>query len=101
MVDSAKHNLMEELMWKRCLFGTVLCMSLGPAFLVLAAQGDDKAPGPLGLPSVETLKFRLLLTDPQTRKCTGVYEEYREKSREVEKKSDQQKKDMRSEIVSK
>jgi hypothetical protein len=79
-------------------FALALCALLGLAF---AAPDDDSAPGPLGLPGVDTLKLRLSLTDEQARKCGSVYDEYRGKARDIENKGDDQKKAMRSEIVSK
>lgn len=85
-------------MMKHFAIATLICASLG---LASAAAGDDGTPGPLGLPSIDSLKLRLNLTDEQARKCGGVYDEYKEKAREIEKKSGDQKKGMRQEIVSK
>jgi hypothetical protein len=83
---------------KHGVFAFVFCALLG---LAVASPDDDSAPGPLGLPSVETLKLRVSLSDEQARKCGSVYDEYRGKARDIENKGDDQKKAMRGEIVSK
>jgi hypothetical protein len=81
--------------------GVALAMTL--SFLgAVAPAADTKAPGPLGLPSVEVLKEKLTLTEFQTRKVETIYEEYKDKAREVEEKGDPQKKaEVRGEIVAK
>ncbi len=72
------------------------------AFLGGAAFADTKAPGPLGLPSVETLKEKLTLTPEQTKKVETIYEEYKDKAKDVEEKGDAKKKaEVRTEIVGK
>ncbi|HLY74897.1 MAG TPA: hypothetical protein VKU80_12330 [Planctomycetota bacterium] len=72
------------------------------AFLGGVAVADTRAPGPLGLPSVEVLKEKLTLSEIQTKKVETIYEEYRDKAKEVEEKGDAQKKaEIRSEIVGK
>ena len=69
----------------------------GAAFAV-----DTKAPGPLGLPSIETLKEKLTLTAEQTKKVETIYDEYKDKAKEVEEKGDAKKKaEVRHEIVGK
>ena len=80
------------------------CVVVGVAFgfLVGVAIAEPKVPGPLGLPSVETLKEKLTLSEAQTRKVETIYEEYKDKAKEVEEKGDDQKKaDVRHEIVGK
>jgi hypothetical protein len=82
--------------------GVVAVVAL--AFLggVAVAVADTKAPGPLGLPSVEVLKEKLTLTPTQEKKVVTIYEEYKEKAKDVEEKGDAQKKaEVRSEIVNK
>jgi hypothetical protein len=69
-------------------------------FLCGVALADTKAPGPLGLPSVETLKEKLTLTADQAKKVETIYEEYKDKAKEVEDKGDPKKKaEVRHEIV--
>jgi Spy/CpxP family protein refolding chaperone len=92
---------MEDRMMKKIVVASLFCMSLGLALMASSAARDDSSPGPLGLPSVDTLKFRLNLTDEQAKKCGGIYDEYKEKAQEIEKKSGDQRKSMRNEIVSK
>jgi hypothetical protein len=62
----------------------------GVAILLASASAgmaaDKKAPGPLGLPSVESLKAKLVLTDEQVKKADTVYEDYKDKAKEAEKK---------------
>ena len=66
------------------------------------AMADIKAPGPLGLPSVETLKEKLTLSPDQAKKVETIYEEYKDKAKDVEEKGDPKKKaEVRHEIVSK
>ena len=72
------------------------------AFLGGVALADTKAPGPLGLPSVETLTEKLTLTAEQTRKVETIYDEYKDKAKEVEEKGDPKKMaEVRHEIVGK
>ncbi|HLY75982.1 MAG TPA: hypothetical protein VKU80_17825 [Planctomycetota bacterium] len=78
--------------------GMAVAMAL--SFLGAAALADTKAPGPLGLPSVEVLKEKLMLTEYQTKKVETIYQELKDKAREAEEKGDAQKKaEVRSEIV--
>ena len=80
----------------------VLALSVAVAFLGGAAMADTKAPGPLGLPSVETLKEKLTLSGEQAKKVETIYEEYKDKAKEVEEKGDPKKKaEVRHEIVGK
>ena len=78
---------------------------LGVAVLLVsgsaALAADRKAPGPLGLPSVDTLKAKLTLTDEQAKKADTVYEDYKDKAKEAEKKGADDVKSMRQEIVGK
>jgi hypothetical protein len=79
-----------------------LALSVAVAFLGGVALADTKAPGPLGLPSVETLKEKLTLTDEQTKKVETIYDEYKDKAKEVEEKGDPKKMaEVRHEIVGK
>ena len=79
-----------------------LAATVAIAFLGGVAMADTKAPGPLGLPSVDTLKEKLTLTDEQAKKVETIYDEYKEKAKEVESKGDAKKKaDVRHEIVGK
>jgi hypothetical protein len=79
-----------------------LAVAVAIAFLGGAAIADTKAPGPLGLPSVETLKEKLTLSPEQTKKVETIYEEYKDKAKDVEEKGDAKKKaEVRSEIVGK
>jgi hypothetical protein len=79
-----------------------MALAMGITFLGAVALADTKAPGPLGLPSVEVLKEKLTLTEFQTRKVETIYQEYKDKAREVEEKGDRQKKaEVRGEIVAK
>ena len=82
------------------LWGVAVAVAL--AFLGGVAIADTKAPGPLGLPSVEVLKEKLTLTDEQAKKVESIYEEYKDKAKEVEEKNDPKKKaEVRHEIVGK
>jgi hypothetical protein len=75
---------------------------VGLAFLGGVALADAKAPGPLGLPSVEVLKEKLTLSATQAKKVEMIYEEYKDKAKDVEEKGDANKKaEVRSEIVGK
>lgn len=77
---------------------------VGVALAILggAALADTKAPGPLGLPSVEVLKEKLTLSEDQAKKVETIYEEYKDKAKDVEEKGDAKKKDeVRGEIVGK
>ncbi len=88
-------------MTKRTMLWT-LALSVAVAFLGGVALADTKAPGPLGLPSVEVLKEKLTLTDEQTKKVETIYGEYKDKAKEVESKGDAKKKaEVRHEIVGK
>ena len=79
-----------------------LTLALALSFLGAVALAATKAPGPLGLPSVEVLKEKLTLTEFQTKKVETIYDEYKDKARDVEEKGDAQKKaEVRSEIVAK
>jgi len=79
-----------------------LAAAVAIAFLGGAAIADTKAPGPLGLPSVDTLKEKLTLTAEQTKKVETIYEEYKDKAKDVEEKGDAKKKaEVRHEIVGK
>jgi hypothetical protein len=79
-----------------------LAVAVAVAFLGGVAFADTKAPGPLGLPSVETLKEKLTLSAEQTKKVETIYEEYKDKAKEVEEKGDSKKKaEVRHEIVGK
>src|SRR5947207_12934514 len=79
-----------------------LAVAVGVAFLGGVAFADTKAPGPLGLPSVDMLKEKLTLTAEQTKKVETIYEEYKDKAKEVEEKGDSKKKaEVRHEIVGK
>ena len=79
-----------------------VAVAVAVAFLGGVAFADTKAPGPLGLPSVETLKEKLTLTDEQTKKVETIYDEYKDKAKEVEEKGDPKKKaEVRHEIVGK
>lgn len=81
------------------LAGVAVAVAL--AFLGGAAFATTKAPGPLGLPSVETLKEKLALTEVQTKSVEGIYDEFKDKAKEIEEKGAATKKAaMRSEIVS-
>jgi hypothetical protein len=72
------------------------------AFLGGVALADTKAPGPLGLPSVEVLKEKLTLSEDQAKKVETIYEEYKDKAKDVEEKGDAKKKaEVRHEIVGK
>lgn len=67
-----------------------------------AALADVKTPGPLGLPSVEVLKEKLSLTDSQAKKVETIYEDYKDKAKDVSEKGDAQKvAEVRHEIVGK
>jgi Spy/CpxP family protein refolding chaperone len=79
-----------------------VAVAVAVAFLGGVAFADTKAPGPLGLPSVETLKEKLTLTEEQTKKVETIYDEYKDKAKEVEEKGDPKKKaEVRHEIVGK
>ena len=82
------------------LMGVAAAVAL--AFLGGVALADTKAPGPLGLPSVEVLREKLTLTDAQTKKVETIYEDYKDKAKEVEKQGDpKMKAEVRGEIVGK
>jgi hypothetical protein len=82
------------------LIGVAAAVAL--AFLGGVALADTKAPGPLGLPSVEVLKEKLTLSADQTKKVETIYEEYKDKAKDVEDKGDAAKKaEVRGEIVGK
>ena len=77
-----------------------LAVAVAIAFMGGVAIADTKAPGPLGLPSVETLKEKLTLTADQAKKVETIYEDYKDKAKEVEEKGDAKKKaEVRHEIV--
>jgi hypothetical protein len=79
-----------------------LAVAVAIAFLGGMAIADTKAPGPLGLPSVETLKEKLTLSAEQTQKVETIYESYKDKAKEVEAKNDpKMKAEVRHEIVGK
>jgi hypothetical protein len=79
-----------------------LAAAVAVAFLGGAAFADAKAPGPLGLPSVEVLKEKLTLTNEQTRQVETIYESYKDMAKEVEEKGDAKRKaEVRREIVGK
>ena len=85
---------------RRTLWGVAAAVAL--AFLGGVALADTKAPGPLGLPSVEVLQEKLTLTDEQAKKVETIYEEYKDKAKEVEQKNDPKKRaEVRHEIVGK
>ena len=72
------------------------------AFVGGAALADVKVPGPLGLPSVEVLREKLTLSETQTKQVETIYEEYKDKAKEVEDKGDSKAKaQVRGEIVGK
>jgi uncharacterized tellurite resistance protein B-like protein len=72
------------------------------AFVGGVAFADTKAPGPLGLPSVEVLKEKLTLSEAQTKQVETIYEEYKGKAKDVEEAGDAKKKaEVRTEIVGK
>jgi hypothetical protein len=91
----------EEAVTKRTmLWGLALTVAF--AFLGGVAFADTKAPGPLGLPSVETLKEKLTLTEAQTKMVATIYEDYKDKAKDLEEKGDPKKKaEVRQEIVGK
>jgi hypothetical protein len=79
-----------------------LAVAVAIAFMGGVAIADTKAPGPLGLPSVEVLKEKLTLSADQTKKVETIYEEYKDKAKDVEEKGDPKKKaEVRHEIVGK
>ena len=79
-----------------------LAVAVAIAFLGGVAIADTKAPGPLGLPSVETLTEKLTLTADQAQKVETIYESYKDKAKEVESKGDPKAKaEVRHEIVGK
>lgn len=79
-----------------------LAVAVTAAFLGGVAFADTKAPGPLGLPSVEVLKEKLTLSDAQAKQVETIYEEYKDKAKDVEEKGDAKKKaEVRHEIVGK
>jgi len=83
---------------------TLIDVAAAVVFTCLAgiALADTKAPGPLGLPSVDVLKEKLTLSDDQAKKVETIYEEYKDKAKDVEEKGDAKKKaEVRSEIVGK
>jgi len=85
----------------RTLFAAVT-FAVALVFLGGAAMADVKAPGPLGLPSVEVLKEKLTLTDAQAKKVETIYGEYHSKAKDVEEKGDAKKAaEVRHEIVGK
>jgi len=87
-------------MHRIALVGVVAAFAL--ALLAGVAVADTKAPGPLGLPSVEVLKEKLTLTAAQEKKVVSIYEEFKDKAKDVEEKGDAEKKaEVRNEIVSK
>lgn len=87
-------------MTNRTMLLGALAMTVAVALLGGVAFADTKAPGPLGLPSVETLKEKLTLTDAQAKKVETIYEEYKDMAKEVEEKGDAKKKaEVRQEIV--
>jgi hypothetical protein len=89
---------MEEAMHRITRTGVAAVIAL--AFLGSVAMAHTKAPGPLGLPSVEVLKERLTLTTRQEKKVVEIYEEYKDKAKDAEEKGDAHKRDqVRSEIV--
>jgi hypothetical protein len=72
------------------------------SFLGGAALADVTAPGPLGLPSVEVLREKLSLTDAQAKKVEAIYDDYKDKAKDVTEKGDAQKvAEVRHEIVGK
>ena len=82
------------------LAGVTLAVAL--AFLGGAAMADTKAPGPLGLPSVEVLKDKLSLSPTQVKSVETIYEDYRDKAKQVDEKGDAKKiAEVRHEIVGK
>jgi len=79
-----------------------LAVAVAVAFLGGAAMADVKAPGPLGLPSVEILKEKLTLSDEQAKKVETIYADYKDKAKDVEKKGDaKEMAEVRHEIVGK
>jgi hypothetical protein len=79
-----------------------VAVAVALAFLGGAAMADTKAPGPLGLPSVEVLKEKLTLSEDQAKKVEAIYAEYQDKAKEVDEKGDAPKKaEVRGEIVGK
>jgi hypothetical protein len=79
-----------------------LAVAVAIAFLGGAVMADTKAPGPLGLPSVEVLKEKLTLSDEQAKKVETIYADFKDKAKEVEEKGDAKKKaEVRHEIVAK
>ena len=79
-----------------------LAATVAIAFLGGVALADTKAPGPLGLPSVEVLKERLTLTEAQAKMVETIYSDYKDKAKDLEDKGDAKKKaEVRQEIVGK
>lgn len=82
------------------LWGLAVVAAVG--LLGRVGWAETKAPGPLGLPSVETLREKLTLTAAQTKQVETIYDHYKDKAKEVEEKGDtQQKTEVRREIVGK
>ncbi len=88
---------MRKMLTLGMLAGVAVLLASGSA----AMAADTKAPGPLGLPSVDTLKAKLTLTDEQVKKADTVYEDYKDKAKDAEKKGADDAKAMRLEIVGK
>jgi hypothetical protein len=77
-----------------------LAATVAVAFLGGVAIADTKAPGPLGLPSVDVLKEKLTLTEAQARMVETIYTDYKDKAKDVEEKGDAKRKaEIRQEIV--
>jgi hypothetical protein len=89
--------MMHRMLTLGVLVGVAVLLASGSA----AMAADRKAPGPLGLPSVDTLKAKLTLTDEQVKKADEVYEDYKDKAKEAEKKGAEDVKAMRHEIIGK
>jgi hypothetical protein len=72
------------------------------SLLGVLAHAETAPSGPLGLPSVTVLKEKLTLSDDQVKKVETIYEEYKDKAKEVEATGDPARiAAMKGEIVSK
>ena len=79
-----------------------LAATVAVAFLGGVAIADTKAPGPLGLPSVDVLREKLTLTEAQAKVVETIYTDYKDKAKDLEEKGDAKKMaEVRQEIVGK
>lgn len=77
-----------------------LAAAFSLVYFAVVTLAEAKAPGPLGLPSVITLRRKLVLSDLQTEKVRAIYAENKERAQVVEEKGDAHKvADVRQEIV--